>query len=331
MRRLSPQIAAGSRRGTLLRVGTVVADPETGALSVTTSGMEIPISAWVDSVRVGAGDRLLLALSESPDAQAATTVIGRLTATAPTGRGDEGTVTAVQPAARTVTVTINGATTPGVRYVGTEPAVGDVVLLDHRATVVYALGVVAPATPAATPPAVIAPPPPPPPAGDQTTGRVTLIATTSATWDRTNRVWNRYHGTGVMQGSWGAYSYSGHWWYGPAPTRLAGRTPTRVTLDLGPVKRAGAYGSARTVHLWRHTAANRGATEPTRSGTAIDLALPAGATRLAVTSDEYPALLDLAAGLAGGGGLSIVGDPYLGFEGVTAPNSGKLTIDWKAA
>lgn len=155
---LMSQIAGivASRRLASLRTGTV-AQGESGGLTVTQGGSEILVSGWLDGVRVAAGDTVLVAMSEAPEAQAAAVVLGKLSGTV-LNRADEGTVTAVSTSARTVTVTAGGSTLTGVRYVGAAPAVGDVVLLDYRTSGVYALGAVIPAVP---PEIVKAPTPPP--------------------------------------------------------------------------------------------------------------------------------------------------------------------------
>lgn len=145
-------------------------------------------------------------------------------------------------------------------------------------------------------------------------------------------MWSRYHGVNVLQGSWQSNGpWTGAWFYGGQAGQLAGRTVTNVTLQLGAILRSGAYGSTRTLHLWRHSSPSRGG-QPVLTGGPVDVTIPAGSQgkKLTITSDQVPGLIGLVQGMGESDGLAITGDPYLGITGTSDPTSGLLTIDWKA-
>lgn len=320
-----------ARRLTSLRTGTIAADGAT----VTQSGGTVPVSGWLHGVRTTPGQPVLLAMVEGPDAQAAAVVLGVLSSARDT-RAWSGTVTAVDTGTYTCTVTIGGVSTPGVLYLypSSPPSIGQVVALDYRDHVILALGPLTP-PPAAPPPPRVEPSPDAAPSNVTPTGTTRLAAVASGSFDLSRGLWNSYYGTGVYQGSGYGNVLAGAWFHGTAPAQLAGKTLTRATLNLGGLQRAGSYNTSRTVNLYRTTATSKSG-EPPRSEGPISVTVPAITdgwwSNPVITSAAYPGLLTMAANMvtAGGGGLVITGNPYLGLTGVSSPASGLLTLEWKA-
>lgn len=231
--------------------------------------------------------------------------------------GATGKVLTVPGGSATITVEVNGKSLTATIVTPYAPVTNDVCLLEQRGGVLYAVGKVG--LPAAPPP----PPPPPvaPPAPPQT-GTSEFRTHDSGTWTAGYN-WNGHYGQNVYSGSGYVPPSSGHWFYGNATTALADKNIGALRMYLGPRQRAGAYNSAATVHFYRHTSPGK-AGEPARTHGPHDVSIPAGWGGGWI---GLPASFGDA--LKGGGGISIVGDPYVGFaSGAAAPDSGTLSADW---
>lgn len=232
--------------------------------------------------------------------------------------GATGKVVTVPGGSATITVDVNGSNVTATIVTPYAPTVNDNCLLEQRGGVLYAVGKVGlPATASTvSQPAPTAPPAPP------QTGTSEFRAQDSGTWTQGYN-WNGYYGQNVYSGSGYVPPSSGHWFYANATTGLADKTINALRMYLGPRQRAGAYNSAATVHFYRHSSASK-AGEPTRTHGPHDISIPAGWGGGWIT---LPASFGDA--LKGGGGISIAGDPYVGFaSGAAAPASGTLSADW---
>jgi hypothetical protein len=245
--------------------------------------------------------------------------VAGLTANTP-ALGPSGQVTIVPGGGTTCTVEVRTVALTAIRLAHYTPAVGDEAALLFSGDKIYAVGKVGTATvaPLASPPTT--PPPPPPPA----TGTAKFSASDSGTWT-SGYNWNSYFGQNCYSGSGYVPPSSGSWFYGGATRALADKTNVGgVRFWLGSRKAAGSYNSAATVHFYRHSADSRGGSEPSRTVGPYDVSIPAGWGGGFVTLPQ-----SFAVALKGGGGISIAGDPYVGFTaGSQEPNSGYIEIDW---
>lgn len=294
--------------------GTVILDAA-GKLAVNVQGNPI-YPRYQDPVVVAVGDPVTVVITGTGDA----VVTGRVTLSP---RPAEGVVKTVPPSSPTITVT----GTDGIDYVAKfaasyTPTVNDNVLLAWNAALPYVTGQVGVVAAPGAPPGGVAPPPAGP-----VTGTTPYAATDSATWVPGLGVWDAWarRGGRLYQGSSGGYVTYGAWFYAGSAAQLAGRTITRIQFTLGARDRAaGGYSSPVPVHFYTHTSPNRPGGDVTRpSGPWDETAQPyQGPT-------TYDLPLSFATDLLNGGGISIAGDPYAGFDGVIQdPTSGLLTIDW---
>lgn len=233
--------------------------------------------------------------------------------------GATGKVITVPAGSPTITVEVNGKNLTAAIVTPYAPAVNDTCLLEQRGGVLYTVGKIGlPAPPPPSPTTTTMTPPPPPPQ----TGTSEFRASDSGTWTQGYN-WNGYYGQNVYSGSGYVPPSSGHWFYSNTTTALADRTITALRMWLGPRQRAGAYNSAAMIHLYRHTSASKGG-EPTRTHGPYDISIPAG-----WGGGWIPLPASFGDALKGGGGISIVGDPYVGFlSGSASPASGTLSADW---
>lgn len=293
--------------------GTVVKDGN-GLLAVNVQG-NVLYPRYADPVVVAVGDPVSVVVTGTGNA----VVTGRVTLQP---RPAEGVVKTVPPSSPTITVT----GTDGIDYVAKfaasyTPTVNDNVLLAWNASLPYvtgAVGVVA--APPSTTPTVAAPPSAP------VSGSTPYTAQDSATWVPGLGVWDAWAGGGgnVFQGSSSGYTTYGAWFYAGSTAQLAGRTVTRIQFTLGSRRAAGSYNSPVTVHFYTHTSANRPGGDVTRSTGPFDVVIQPGAGQ---TTFDLPT--SFAADLLNGGGISIAGEPYAGFNGRNIePASGLLTFDW---
>lgn len=132
-------------------------------------------------------------------------------------------------------------------------------------------------------------------------------------------------GEQVYSGNYGSGPVSGAWFYGAAFTNLGSKTITAIRFRLPKRLSIGASGSA-TVHLYAHTS---------KYQPGGDVARTVGPFDVTVTQGQGAHWIDLpltfAAVLKAGGGISITGDPYVGFDGrLVDPQSGRIEMDWTA-
>lgn len=159
-------------------------------------------------------------------------------------------------------------------------------------------------------------------------GETALIATASDTWGVGG--WGRWAssqrgGQDVYSGSWGGYTMTGAWFYGAAKPELAGKTITRVQFKIPARLSVGASGPA-TIHLYAHNSGARPGGDVSRIVGPFDVTVQQG------SGGGYVDLpLTFADALVAGGGISIAGEPYVGFKSRLAdPESGKTLISWSS-
>jgi hypothetical protein len=290
-----------------------------GVLGVNVWGNVLP-ARYADPLVVNVGDTVVVDLMAGPTGQSEAVVSGKLTA-AP--RPGTGTVKTVPPSSPTITVTGTDGIGYTAYFVGSyTPTVNDNVILAWNAATPTVTGKVG-AT--AAPPAT-APPVPPPPA-PATTGTSIYTTTDSSTY-WSGGGWDSVGGGGgkVLQGT--VYGTSnivyGAWFYAGSPAELAGRTITGIHFRTGARLIVGSYNAAVTLHFYAHTSPNRPSGDVSRTVGPFDVSIPPGFNG----TIDLP--LTFAAAIQVGGGVSIAGDPYAGFDGRLAqPDSGTLTMDWK--
>ncbi len=296
----------------------VIVNTGGGILGVNVNGNILP-ARWADPLVVAAGDTVLVEISGGATGQGAAFVKCRLTAAPRPGTGTVKTVPASSP-----TITVTG--TDGTDYTATfassyTPTVGDNVILAWNASIPTVLGNVGSTAAPPTPATPVTPPPPPP-----QTGQNSYPATDSDTiWPAGG--WGSWAGGGghVYQGgsSYGGPVY-GAWFYGGTTAELVGRTITRIQFRVPSRRNIGSYNSPITMHIYAHTS-------PTKPGG--DVSRVAGPFDVTIQPGSGGGYIDIstsfAAALQGGGGISIAGEPYAGFNGrTTQPDSGILIIDW---
>lgn len=233
----------------------------------------------------------------------------------------EGTVTAAPAGSDTITVDA-----AGTEYVVTfldsyVPTVGDRVGLLWQGAQGRVLGKVG-----VTPSVEIAPPATAPPPGAATTGTLPVIATDSATYSGGLYGWNARYGQNVYQGDgspWGGPpTNAGAWFYGAGASQLAGSTVTGVQFRLPARNTAGASGTG-TVHLYLHTSPTRPGGDVTRVDGPFDVSSAAAGSYVTLPTGWGGVLV-------AGGGISITGNPYMGFRGRGEdPASGQLSLTWQ--
>lgn len=215
----------------------------------------------------------------------------------------------------------DGTTYTTDRYIGTY-TVGDPVLLDWSAGKPTILGKI----PGVTSTALQSPPEAAPAA--PATGTTTLVAIKSNTWGVGG--WGRWAtsingGEDVYTGTWGGQTVTGAWFYGAKKPILTGKTITRARIRLPQRLNVGASGDA-TVHLYAHTSSNQPGGDVNRTQGPFNVTLRQGhPPNWATLPSSFHSVL------ASGGGISIAGDPYMGFAGrLDDPQSGKITLDWSS-
>jgi len=139
--------------------------------------------------------------------------------------------------------------------------------------------------------------------------------------------WGSWAGGGeqVYSGSYGAGPVSGAWFYGAAFTNLGSKTITAIRFRLPQRLNIGSSGSA-TVHLYAHTSKYQPGGDVNRT------VGPFNVTATQAQGAHWITLpLTFAPVLMAGGGISITGDPYVGFDGrLKDPQSGRIEMDWNA-
>jgi hypothetical protein len=233
--------------------------------------------------------------------------------------GPAGTVTAFTAGTSTCTVQVGAATYTAQRVASYTPAVGDTALLTFAGGNIYATCALSVYTP---PPVAIVTTAAPP--AVKITGTSNIPCQDSATWtDGYN--WNSYFGQNTYSGSGYVPRSTAAWFYNGGTNGLADKTNIgAIRFYLAARRNSGAYNSTATVHFYAHNAQSRGAGEPARVAGPYDLNVAAGWGGGWVTLPQ-----SFAAALQAGGGVSLAGDPYVGFTGVGENgNAGALSIDW---
>ena len=132
-------------------------------------------------------------------------------------------------------------------------------------------------------------------------------------------------GEQLYSGSYGSGPLSGAWFYGAAFTNLGAKTITAIRFRLPQRLNIGGSGSA-TVHLYAHTAKYQPGGDVFRTVGPFDVTV---AQAQGARWIDLP--LTFAPVLKAGGGISITGDPYVGFDGrLQDPQSGRIEMDWNA-
>lgn len=276
---------------------------------------------WLDPIQPAQDGKIVIDIAKDEYGLASALVIGGYT---DQPRPSTGTIAAVGVSE----LLVQGADTNGYttdRFLGAlaDYAVTDPVYLTWDAAKPTVMGVVA---------GIAAPreqAPPPTPGSSPVRGDEKLTAIASDTWGVGG--WgrwstSRFGGEDVYSGTWSGVTTSGAFFYGPPRPVLQGKTIGRVQLRL-PARIAGAGANATvTVHVYAHTSESRPGGDVTRVVGPFDISIPAGA---GPSVHDLP--LTFAAPVQAGGGISIYGEPYIGFQSrLKDPEAGKLTMDWVA-
>lgn len=275
---------------------------------------------WLDPIQPLQGGKIVVDITKDDRGAATALVIGGYT---DQPRPSTGSVVEVIPAGVSTQIKITGA--DGVEYV-TDRFIGDLspgdpVYLTWDAAQPTIIGKVQAI--AAPPPAAAAPPPAAVPPGEET-----LIATASDTWWGPGG-WGSYATSrngeeDVYSGTWGANTVTGAWFYGAPRPVLQGKNITRIRVRL-PYRRpeAGVSG-AITVHLYAHTNGARPGGDVNRVTGPFDIPIPQG-----FQGGDFDLPLTFAPAIVAGGGISIAGNPYVGFHSrLKDANSGRLILNW---
>lgn len=171
-----------------------------------------------------------------------------------------------------------------------------------------------------------APPPPPPPVA--LTGETHLVPTASDTFGVGG--WGRWAtsqrgGEDVYTGTWGGNTVTGSWFYGAPKPELAGKTVNRVLFKVPRRLNVGTSGDV-VLHFYAHTNGARPGGDTNRVSGPFDVTVPGGYgggyTDLSTSFGPI---------LAAGGGISIAGGSYAGFESrLKNPTFGELIINWSS-
>ena len=275
---------------------------------------------WLDPIQPVQGGQIVVAIAKDLYGQSTAMVLGGYTEQP---RPSTGVVLAVG-VSEIVIAGEDGVTYTTDRYLGAigDYAINDELYITWDAAQPTILGKVSGATVTPDTP----PPAPPPP---QQTGTTTLIATASDTWwgpgGWGSYATSRFGGEDVYSGTWYSNTVTGAWFYGAAKPELAGKTITRVRFKLPPrLPGAGDYNSTVTIHLYAHTNGSRPGTDVNRTVGPHDVAVVSG-----FGGDYIDLPTTFGAVLAAGGGISIAGNPYVGFASrLKHAENGKILIDW---
>jgi len=132
-------------------------------------------------------------------------------------------------------------------------------------------------------------------------------------------------GEQIYSGNYGSGPVTGAWFYGAAFTNLGTKTVTEVRFRLPQRLNIGGSGSA-TVHIYAHTSKYQPGGDVSRTVGPFDVTLPQPQGAHWITLP-----ISFASVLKAGGGISIAGDPYVGFDGrLKDPQSGRIEMDWTA-
>jgi len=275
---------------------------------------------WLDPIQPLQDGKIVVDITNDGKGQSSALVIGGYT---DQPRPSTATANSIIPAGVSTQIAFTGEDSVQYttdRFIGTYSP-GDPVYLKWDAgiaTVIGKIGAVAkvPEAPAPSPPS------------SAVSGETKLSATASDTWGVGG--WGRWAssqrgGEDVYSGTWGGYALTGSWFYGTPRPELAGKTITRILFKVPARLNVGASGAA-TIHAYAHTSKSRPGTDVNRVTGPFDISVPDG------YGGGYTDLpLSFAPTLVAGGGISIAGDPYVGFQSrLDNPESGKLIISWSS-
>jgi len=291
-----------------------------GGLWYAKIGDSLLTARWNAEVRPQQGLPIVVDITNDGQGQSTALVVCAYVDQPKPGTGTASEVIPGGPATEIVFVGEDGITYRTDQFIG-EYNPGDPVYLAWDAdkpTILGRIGAIAP------PPPPVSAPPPPPTAGN---GSTVLTATASDTFGVGG--WGRWAGStnggeDVYTGSWGGYTLTGSWFYGAARPELAGKTATRIQFKVPARLAVGSNNAAATIHFYAHTSGSRPAGDVARVTGPHDISIPAGwqGGYVDLPTSFFPAL-------AGGGGISIAGDPYAGFiSRLDDPEAGKLILDW---
>lgn len=318
------QIPGGSTRRTY---GTAHWD---GSEWTANLGGNLVSCRWLDPIQPFQGAPLVVDVSDDGRGQSSALVVGMYTFQPRPSTGTVSDILPAGPAIRIVFTGEDGKSYTTDRFVGSYN-IGDPVYVTWDAAKPTVLGKIQTSAPPPDQPL------PPPPTAVQT-GFEVIPATASDTWGVGG--WGRWAtsqngGEDVYSGSWGGVTTSGAWFYGAPRPALQGKTVTKVLFRLPARLGVGGYNSAATIHLYAHASQGRPGGDVARVAGPFDVSIPAGYTPGTVlTAGEPPGYVSLplnfASALVNGGGISISGEPYVGFKSRLAdPEAGKLIMDWR--
>lgn len=278
-------------------------------------GGSLLTARWLDPIQPLQGGQIVVDITTDERGQSAALVIGGY---ADQPRPSTGTVLTV--GVSQIVFTGEDATVYTTdRFIGTY-SIGDLIYITWDAAKPTIIGKIPSIT--VTPPANV----PKTPDSPGIAGTHRTAATKSDTFGVGG--WGRWAtsqrgGEDVYSGSYAGYTMTGSWFYGAGNTVLAGRTILAARFRLPQRLGVGASGSA-TVHLYAHTSSNEPGGDVSRTVGPFDVTVAQNAPPQWVT---LPSTFHAA--LVNGGGISISGDPYVGFVGrLKDPDSGKTEFDW---
>ena len=314
------KLEAHIAKGGLRRYRGIMVRDSAGKLVVNVNGNQL-FTRFQDPVVVAAGDAVIVDMLSGETGQAEGVVTGRLTAAPRPARGIVKTVPVGSP-----TVTVTG--TDGVDYsadfvASYTPATGNEVILAWNAATPTIQGRVSETAAPPPPPPPIIPPPPKP-----QTGRGDYRCVDAGTywsgggWNSVNSARGGQVLQGIVYGT--SNQVQGSFFYGGSPKELAGRTPTRIRIQMTMRMAIGNHNAPATLVFQCHTSERRPGGAVTLAGPTHTVVIPAG---------WAGGLLDLPTALSpwlfSGGGISIIGTDYAGFLSRTEdPSTGQLFIDW---
>ncbi|MCT9624278.1 hypothetical protein HWD94_03960 [Pseudarthrobacter equi] len=278
---------------------------------------------WQDPVQPLQGGKIAVDITKDEYGQAASFVIGGYT---DQPRPSSGTVQEIIPAGVATQIVIMGEDAVAYttdRFIG-EYSPGDPVYLTWDAAKPTVIGKIGASAPPPTPDAPVLVPTNPP-------GSETLIATASDTYWAPGG-WGSYStsrngGEDIYTGTWYGNTVTGAWFYGAQRPALQGKTISRIRFRLpARIRGAGNYNDIAIVHFYAHTSGARPGGDVARVTGPHDIPVPPG-----FAGGDVDLPLSFAPALVAGGGISIAGNPYTGFNSrLKDANSGRLIIDWSS-
>lgn len=277
-------------------------------------------ATWPDHVYAAVGEPIIVAQIIKGDAPAQNVVFARVGAPGPR----EATITAAPGGSDTITASVGGTDYTATFLTSYTPTVGDRVRLLWQGRDVTVIGKVG-LSPGSTTelPSTAAPPP------GKSADTFKCAASDSGTWTPELGIWDKWSypkSVGMVYQGGSAYggSNKGAWFYANAMAELAGATISKIQFLLPSRRTVGDSNSALNVNLWAHTASTKPGGDVTRTVGPTPFTVPPG---WAGGWIDLP--LSFASTLIAGGGVSISGEPYLGFVGKPSdPSSGQLRLDW---